>query len=56
MARTIYYRVTVEQSGERVTGGGAFGDLKTLKGATNRLIRRHPKWQEIEVQYEPFPS
>ena len=54
--RTIYWRVTVEQNGELVTGGGAFGDLKTLKGATRRLERRHPRWKEIEVQYEPFPS
>jgi hypothetical protein len=52
----IYYRVKKPQNGELVTGGGAFGDLKTLKGATRRLQRWFPSWTEIEVQFEPFPS
>jgi hypothetical protein len=54
-ARTIYWRVTKLQNGLPVTAGGAFGDLKTLKGATRRLERRFPTWTEIVVQYEPFP-
>ena len=51
---TIYWRVTTMQNGEPVRAGGAFDDLKTLKGATKRLLRRFPKWQEIEARYEPF--
>lgn len=44
MERPIYWQVGKDS--------GVFTDLKTLKGATNRLMRRIPDWKEIVVQYD----
>lgn len=48
--RPIYWRVTFP--GQTVTG--VFHDLKTLRGASKRLVRQFPSWGEIEVRFNPF--
>jgi hypothetical protein len=35
---------------------GRFTDLKTLKGATNRLERIYPEATAWEVSFRPFPG
>jgi hypothetical protein len=65
-ARTIYWRVTLPtavhrpasavpvHAGPDVRATGTFGDLKTLRGATRRLMRQFPSWREIEARHEPI--
>jgi hypothetical protein len=49
--RPMFFRVTTDAPRPI---HGVIRDLRTLKGATARLERTYPSWQEIEVQYTPF--